>query len=146
MIGGKMPLKLSGCFSGIDIMQRVLFEVLPSSKMGLNLFSAVGANAAKVDLNKFGLVVKEISSMASFNEENLRAAFLSMEEDANSGLLEAKEFEHILKTSGEPLKSTELDEVLKLVNLKNNRDIDYEGLAYYTNLFLCGWQAVVGPI
>lgn len=60
---------------------------------------------------------------------------MSMEDNASAGLLEAKEFEHILKSNGEPLKSTELDEVLKLVSLKNNRDIDYEGMATFSFIF-----------
>jgi Ca2+-binding EF-hand superfamily protein len=44
----------------------------------------------------------------------------------NTGLLDAKELEHILMTKGERLKNTDLDEVFKLIDLKSNNTVDYE--------------------
>ena len=78
----------------------------------------------------FNSIIKElkVTKSSADDEEKLRKAFLSLEEGySNAGLLDAKEIEHILTQNGEPLKAAEVDELFKLVNLQNNRDIDYEG-------------------
>ncbi|CAG5105230.1 Oidioi.mRNA.OKI2018_I69.chr1.g1943.t1.cds [Oikopleura dioica] len=100
----------------------------PSEEDIMKAFRTTNCTTTKVQENQFHSLVKELRKTSLPDETRLRAAFKSLEDGSDSGLIPAADLSHMLKSKGEKVSQKVIDDLLSLIDVGVTTDIDYEEL------------------